>query len=540
MFNCCICGAITGVGSSDDWHEVDWLNRIRAVYINELDYFEPKLSGVGYAHTLTGPVTVPKETETSTVPQDIQPESLTLYYATPILRPDGTVHPHASNTGFIVHQICYQLLEWAFHPLQINIKTLNLFLRSFGIMPHGQVVNWGHSYAGLYVSPDANNRTIHMRNDPSHAFGTSLWEGNPLLIENEMIMRRLGGYMLKNLLEKGNEKTKTLPVHSRVQMDDTAMPSRLTALPVEILEYILMLLPSRDVLNARLASRIFLAIPLSKAFWRSRFTPGHELESVIEPWLYKAEIIEEIRFSDPKIVYEVLKSETSSRALANRRRLWGLLKPLVSALCSFAVYEGAFHSIEPRGSPLASLWQPELNNEDTARWDCAHGELLDSEFQPYHFGCRPLFKRHVKLPAPVLAVKVSALPFHNSTYITGLRFCLADNSKVEIGYVLSDREVSLSTKGTLRGFKVASGERGIHGLSLIDQSGTQTVAVGVVEGFNERRLGLGNPVTAVKAYFDGLKMVFIGVPDYIHNAIGPYSIWKNARDHVEISTLPSE
>lgn len=35
-------------------------------------------------------------------------------------------------------------------------------------------------------------------------------------------------------------------------------------------------------------------------------------------------------------------------------------------------------------------------------------------------------------------------------------------------------------------------------------------------------------------------MVFVGVPDYIHNPVGPYSLWKDAKEYVGISTLPSD
>lgn len=503
MFNCSICGAITVPGNYFDWGEtdqVDWLKRVRAIYITELDYFHPKLSGVGSVDTLTGPVIVPKLTEKLTDPYVFDPKDLELYYATPSLRPNGTIHPQAYTTGLIVHHNCYKLLEWAVHPLQVNVKTLGLFLRSFGVMPHGQVVNWGHLYGGSYVSPDASNRTIHMRS--YHILGGNVWGRNPLLIRDAKLRNELRDLMKMYELKKSNETTETSLVRSRVQMNDTAMPSRLTELPVEILENILILLPSRDVLSARLASRNFLAIPLSKAFWRSRFTPGHEFESVIEPWLYKDNVIKDCCFADAKILYQVLKSNPGSKELANRRRIWGLIKPLASALSSFSLHERAYHSVEPCGRPLASLWQPELDDEDTARWDCAHGELLDSEFQPYHFGCRPLFKRHVALPMPVMAVKVSVLPFHDTTYITGLRFCLVDKSEVAIGYILSDTEVNLPTGGTLRGLKVAIGERGIHGLSLIDKGGRQTGTAGMVADHKERKLGLGNSVTAVKAYFD--------------------------------------
>ncbi|KAF1848551.1 uncharacterized protein K460DRAFT_403834 [Cucurbitaria berberidis CBS 394.84] len=160
-----------------------------------------------------------------------------------------------------------------------------------------------------------------------------------------------------------------------------------------------------------------------------------------------------------------------------------------------------FGSIEPAEKPLASLWQPDLDDEDIARWGCAHGDLLDSDFQPYHFGGRPLFKIHGTLSAQVVTVKVLVLPFYDNKDISGLRLCLADATEVAIGYIPSDKEISLSIGGTLRGTKVATEERGVHGLSLVDKPGIQSATAGVVTGFKIKKLGLGNPVTDVKAYF---------------------------------------
>ena len=99
-------------------------------------------------------------------------------------------------------------------------------------------------------------------------------------------------------------------------------------------------------------------------------------------------------------------------------------------------------------------------------------------------------------------MKVSVLPFYDTTYITGLRFCLADGSEEAIGYILSDKEINIPTEGTLRGMKVATGERGVHGLSIVNKHGMQSVIAGVMAGLKQKRLGLGNPVTNVKAYFD--------------------------------------
>ncbi|OBT76604.1 hypothetical protein VF21_05323 [Pseudogymnoascus sp. 05NY08] len=52
--------------------------------------------------------------------------------------------------------------------------------------------------------------------------------------------------------------------------------------PTEIVYHILICLPSKDVLNAKLASATFAALPLTNTFWASRFQRGYEFDCVFE------------------------------------------------------------------------------------------------------------------------------------------------------------------------------------------------------------------------------------------------------------------
>ncbi|KAF2027907.1 hypothetical protein EK21DRAFT_91132 [Setomelanomma holmii] len=370
-------------------------------------------------------------------------------------------------------------------------------------MSEYQVVNWGHTYGGLYASDDVDNSSMHL-NPEATRLGV-FWQCDPIILNSYEIVRRLNIHETECRLrqsichnQRGSPIAKTLFGNKEVW-------DCFWTLPTELIEHIMMLLPSRDVLNAKLSSRAVAGTPLNKSFWHSRFRAGQDLEYVIEPWLHKV----------------------------------GAIKPIVYALRSFTSHQSNFGTAEPTGRALASIWQPKLEPEDTARWECAYGQLLDSEFQPFHLGCRPLFKRYITLSQPVVAVKVSVLPFYNGiTYVTGLRLCLADSSEETIGYILESNETTLLTGGILRGFRVTYSDRGIHALCILNKTGSYSAIAGSASEHKEKKIGFGTPVTKVKAYFDGMKMVYVALFEYLHTAIGPYTLWKQAQDYIQVVNLP--
>ncbi|KAH7081706.1 hypothetical protein BKA63DRAFT_504385 [Paraphoma chrysanthemicola] len=534
MFHCTLCGAASCADIHDEPDERvgrAWLNNVRAILIDGTDYLSPQLSNVAYRNESRKAISLPRDHGCHT-------EMVMLRWAAPTLLPDGTLPPDSAVSGYVVHENCWKLLSWALYPQPVNVQTLNLFFRSFGTMPECQVVTWGHTYGGLFASNDADNWSIHLRNERGYTVGTRIWKANPSIVENDRIQDQLTSWGSKGSQVQSKSEEQSVASGDTPSLTPADGQDCFEDLPPELLENVIMFLPSEDVLPAKLASRAIARLQLSKAFWYSRFWPGQEYEYLIEPLLHKAGAITEAQFSDPKIVYDFLRTEPESLVLANRRRIHELLRPIVSGLQYFASHEKRFGTTEPSGRALASLWQPELEDEDTARWECAYGELLDSELQPYHFGCRPLFKRLVVLAKDVVAVHVSVLPFHSGvTYVTGLRFCLADNTEETIGYILQGKETMIQTGGVLRGFHVVASNRGIHGLGILNKDGRIAATAGLKKENGGRRLGWGESVRKVKAYFDGMKMVYLAVPSYIHNGTGPYSLWKQARQYIEIASL---
>jgi len=498
MLNCNICGCL--VGGYDLDHEVvndTWVNAVRALFIKGTNWFDPTVSATGYLGTPTHEIFLPTCSEQSSQDQDYDYFSQGVFFngIAPIVLEDGSVDPSTFITGYVFHANCYRLLEWSCYPAMVNVEILNLFLRSFGIGTREKVVNWGHTY-GLFTSSDAQVRDIYMRPSFGHPPGTEIHDKDP--IYEKSFLRALIQAHIAKLFQKGQEHIRP---PARIQC--TTSDDCFGKLPLELLELIICQLPlSEDVLHARIASRVLGAIPLNQAFWRSRFSVGREFGFIIEPWLFKDKIINDNQFSDARTVYEAAKSEIGSLALANRRRVWELVQPLSDALRLFSSYQKVNESVEPCGNPIASIWQPKLEREDTFQWDCVHGELLDSVALSFHFGCRPLFKRSISLPLRVAAVKVSVLPFHRTTYITGLTLRLVDGRDTSIGYILKDREVTLDTERGLCGLEVAIGDRGIHALAVATANWRISPVVGEKEGLEVRRLGQGNEVGKIKAYFD--------------------------------------
>ncbi|KAF2106315.1 hypothetical protein BDV96DRAFT_607536 [Lophiotrema nucula] len=528
MFSCNLCGLNVG-GSKGR----AWASHIRAVYVVDDNWLDPRLSGLGLLEDPFDDVSLPSDCNLSAIDEDYNYQN-DIHLEDVAFQSNGPLQDNSRTTGYVFHEHCFKLLRYACTPERIDARILNLLLRSFGVDPSSAVVNWGHTYGGFYNTneDDVHSRSICRPRISGHPPGTTTYDKDPFL--DRSFSQVLLEFHMWNHMEKANAR-------SFPNEQPPAPPRRLTEecfeqLPVEILDMILSYLPSKDVLHARLSSRVVAAVPLSQAFWRSRFAPGNELDFLPEPILFKQKIVQHHFFSEPKLVHKAARDERAGLAMAQRQRIWDIIQPLANALRSFSLHGAQYGTVEPCGWPRASAWHPELHEEDQWRWDCGHGELLDSAVQPYHFGCRPLFKRFVVLPSRVLAIKVSVLPWYNTTYITGLRFCLADGSEVPLGYILADREETLKLDAGLRGFELAISERGIHGLNAATQGWKlPSRFVGDRSKYLKiARFGQGHEADRAKAYFDGMKMVYLAIPGYIHRPTGPYSLWKGAAYYEEV------
>jgi hypothetical protein len=125
-------------------------------------------------------------------------------------------------------------------------------------------------------------------------------------------------------------------------------------LRTELLQMILLYLPSKQVLNLKLSSYSFAQTPLFDQFWASQFWPGREYEYVI----HGKETIG--RFPNWKAIYLEVKSLKGCSGLINRHRIWRLgaqLRNLIIRVAGIDCQGIAIQSyFEQKEEPDSSTW----------------------------------------------------------------------------------------------------------------------------------------------------------------------------------------
>ena len=103
-------------------------------------------------------------------------------------------------------------------------------------------------------------------------------------------------------------------------------------LPLDIIYELITSMASTDVCNLRLASRTVATLctdrTLPQAFWKSRFTPGFEMEFILAG--------SSLKTSKPNVnwgdLYKHLRAQSNAGWLRNKRRIWECLERLCGAL----------------------------------------------------------------------------------------------------------------------------------------------------------------------------------------------------------------
>ncbi|KFY07785.1 hypothetical protein V492_06821, partial [Pseudogymnoascus sp. VKM F-4246] len=252
-------------------------------------------------------------------------------------------------------------------------------------------------------------------------------------------------------------------------------------LPTKIVHSILILLPSKDVLNAKLASATFAALPLTRAFWPSRFQRGLEFHCVFEVQGLQT------KDHDWEAIYMDATSLQDSPNFQNRRRIWKLLLLLEEL-------HDRMDSVELQGNPSQSVFEPDAP-EDKRLWNLASGVLHEPD-DWFSDGCRSLFARTIDITSKVIAVFVTFARFNGIDYI---------------GYVVSDEEINMDADGSffsndscaISGFNLAIDSKGVRALSLLMSSGKVSAWVGKHEGIPKSRVFLNKgDILSLKAGFD--------------------------------------
>jgi U3 small nucleolar RNA-associated protein 4 len=269
-------------------------------------------------------------------------------------------------------------------------------------------------------------------------------------------------------------------------------------LSIELLLRILQYLPSSDVRNLKLASRLFATIPLLQTFWKSRFWPGNEHSHIFE---VSNDLSNAHSHRDWRTLFLDLKKLSLRQGLRNRKRIWTLLQSLSTLLCTFS-------DLQLSGDFSSTFFEPDTHSEVDIFWKHAGGAFGPVKNFLY-YGSRTLYARILSLHFKVVGVFVSMSSLGMMTYVTGLRFVLEAGQSAKLGYIISSRETYISIAGQeddknsgLLGFKLAVTSKGICAIACITASERITQWVGCSDNLPKMMLVGKKSLSRLKGTFD--------------------------------------
>ncbi|KAK4167449.1 hypothetical protein QBC43DRAFT_376620 [Cladorrhinum sp. PSN259] len=405
-----------------------------------------------------------------------------------------SLSPYEQNDrrGSVFHDACWSLLERAFHPAPAPLVRLFNVCNSLDFVLARGMLDWGHDYRGLAILDTESffpwEQRLAQRAFPD-GWSDVPYSADPLIIpEIDQIL---------------TEPPSEVPPFGSFSGAVLSGNDPFESLPDELCSAVAFHLPTRDVLNARRASRSFWHVFYSQQFWASRFDVSSERSWLFESrnTSYKAKV------RDWRWLYHRTMDCRIGRALKNRKRIWGLIQDVaVLTELSWA---------EPELPPSPPL-------QDHTSWLLAAGSLPDKDlkdFSQLERGCSRRKSQQVALPDAISQVSTSSVPVGDAEYITGISLTTVAGEVIRLGY-RGGKERSVSISGGLLGFNVAVGSRGIHALQCIGggTEGAPSVAAAPAwlgcpdDAPKTERLVVGTPITALDVGFDGFKMVSIAVP----------------------------
>ena len=227
-----------------------------------------------------------------------------------------------------------------------------------------------------------------------------------------------------------------------------------STLPWEILEIIAINLPTTgDALTLRRASKAFLPILTSQAFWASRFKVGYDCDFIFE-------LRDNRELRDWITLYRMTNPAHSPPRLKNRKRVWGLIRVLTNLL--------RLRMDDALESSCTNL------SADGLRWNEVAGDVkqaTDSGYcERFNEGCRLFRKQCASIPSDLSRIAFSVARAGNDEYIAGMRLITSNDADIRLGYIAEGNELFLDV-AAVGGFVLAMGPRGIRALRVISGDG---------------------------------------------------------------------
>ena len=280
--------------SADNRHRTE-------VFSSPPDFLEPKVSGVGLNHDPDGGFYIVPSSYNAR--WDDEGYQFPATDELPMMR-QGTWN---GRHGFILHTVCYSLLQEFFHPKGVPVARLLEICKSCPFQYLG--LSWGHDYGGIVCLKDLYpwedlemdleqpGFHLHQRADP--------WN----IPESKELLRGAQLGLPKKLKINSTALTPT---------DSAVLSNCFTRLPFEILGYIVTYLPTDEVRTlAQTSKELAMLIPsrLELSFWASRFQPPFELDFLFEAQKYGDKL------DWRSLYFGVRKAMDCSPGLQNRKRI---------------------------------------------------------------------------------------------------------------------------------------------------------------------------------------------------------------------------
>ena len=400
-------------------------------------------------------------------------------------------HPYHDRHGFILHALCYSLLQEFLSPREVPVARLLDVCKSFPFQH--QELSWGHDYGGIKAYIDTENqypwedRCFENVEQPEFAQEYA----DPWNIPE--LQEILQGAQLPS---KDNSRNLDLT-------GGAVLSNVFTRLPLEILNHIVAFLPTEEVRTlSRTSKELAMTIPsgLGQSFWASRFQPRFELDFIFEAKENRE------RLDWRAIYFRVAKALPGSLGLQNRKRIWNLIRsPLSELVCMCWSGDLAPH--------------PSDATEDQGRWRKVCGNLQPLVERPgtgkWSVGCKRYRAQRILIPASLRQVAVSTILIGNATYLTGIRFISDEGLEVRLGYKAERDQLSPNTTDqsmdakSVHGFVLAVGSRGIQALRFITRARQMSQWFGCPDGLPKtRRLATFESMTTLEAGFD-VRLAFL-------------------------------
>jgi hypothetical protein len=370
--------------------------------------------------------------------------------------------------GFILHDVCWRLLLKAGEPLGVPILRLVLMCESLPFPLGFDGVYWGHTYGGL-LELDGDTaypwQELFVCRRPQSIYNIDVYE-NPLVIS----------------------KLNTISYHPTGPPVDespaTGGDDIFSKLPWELREMIAIFLPTRDALSLRLASRSFLGLYWSVAFWASRFAFNGERAFVFEA-RDKRDVTELLS------LYRATMHSLAPPGLGNRQRIWDF----AGLLIDIARQECAGDNLYLEGQPSEPKNWTRLAGDEKPR-------DAGGQWSLFNAGCRSISNVILGVPKDLRGLGITIVTLGPLDYVTGIRLIGKDGKAKIAGYTSSSREVIFAIKA-LHGFVTAMGPGGLRALQIVSQGGQFTQWIGRSEKVpNSERLVSRACVKSLKVTID--------------------------------------